>query len=140
MTEAPEQRAVAEVLDAFHEAAGAADEERYFATLATDMVFLGTDPGERWAGEEFKAFVHTHFSRGKGWLYTPSARTVVVADDARTAWFDERLENDHFGECRGTGVLRRDDRAWRIAQYNLTIPVPNQLTTQVVSLIRGAAS
>ena len=55
------------VLDEFHAAAAAADEARYVATLAPDAVFLGTAPGERWAGQSFRDFVHSYFSRGKGW-------------------------------------------------------------------------
>ena len=53
-----------------------------------------------------------------------------------TAWFDERLENEHYGECRGTGVLRKADGRWRIAQYNLSIPVPNDLASELVERIR----
>ena len=51
------------VLDEFHAAAAGADEERYFATLAAEAVFLGTAPGERWAGTDFREFVHSYFSR-----------------------------------------------------------------------------
>ena len=48
-----DRTAVEAVLDTFHTAAAAADEERYAATLSSSMVFLGTAPGERWqAGEE----------------------------------------------------------------------------------------
>ena len=110
------------VLDAFHAAAAAADEERYFATLAPDAVFLGTAPGERWAGQSFRDFVHSYFSRGKGWSYAPSARSVDIASDSLIAWFDETVENEHFGACRGTGVLRRDGDEWRIVQYNSRSP------------------
>ena len=53
--------AVEAVLDEFHAAAADADEERYVATLASGVVFLGTAPGERWAGEAFRAFVHSYF-------------------------------------------------------------------------------
>jgi ketosteroid isomerase-like protein len=127
--------AVEAVLDEFHAAAAAADERRYLATLTEDMVFLGTAPGERWQGAEWREFVGSHFSRGKGWAYAPSERTVVIAEDGRTAWFDERVDNEHFGACRGSGVLRRDG-AWRIAQYNLTIPVPDELVPELVSRIR----
>ena len=125
------------VLDAFHAAAAAADEERYFATLAPDAVFLGTAPGERWAGQSFRDFVHSYFSRGKGWSYAPSARSVDIASDSLIAWFDETVENEHFGACRGTGALRRDGDQWRIVQYNLTIPVPDELAPELVAKIRG---
>lgn len=128
--------AIDAVLDAFHAAAATADEGRYLATLADSVVFLGTAPGERWEGEAWHEFVHSLFSRGKGWTYVPSARTVGIAADERTAWFDETVENDHYGACRGTGVLRRTDDGWKIQQYNLTIPVPDELAPELVEKIR----
>jgi ketosteroid isomerase-like protein len=124
------------VLDAFHAAAADADEERYLATLAPEAVFLGTAPGERWAGAAWRDFVHSYFSRGKGWTYSPTARSVDVADDGLTAWFDETVENEHYGSCRGTGVLRRHDGSWKIQQYNLTLPIPDELAPDVVARIR----
>ena len=128
------------VLDDFHAAASAADEERYFALLAPKAVFLGTDGGERWEGEEYRAFVHRYFSQGKGWTYVPSSRSITVAADGRTAWFDERLENEWYGECRGTGVLQLREGEWKIEQYNLTIPIPNELAAEVVARIRDLRS
>jgi hypothetical protein len=127
---------VSAVLDDFHAAASVADEERYVALLAPAAVFLGTDGEERWAGEDFRAFVHSYFSRGQGWTYNASSRSVELAADGRTAWFDERLENEWYGTCRGTGVLQLRDGEWRIEQYNLTIPIPNELAAELVSRIR----
>jgi ketosteroid isomerase-like protein len=128
--------AVDSVLDAFHAAAAVADEPRYLATLAEDMVFLGTAPGERWEGPDWREFVHRYFSQGKGWAYAPSDRSVVIAPDGETAWFDETVDNDHFGACRGSGVLKRESGDWRIVQYNLTIPVPDELVPELVPRIR----
>jgi len=137
--DSPEAARVHAVLDDFHAAASAANEERYFVNLAPGAVFLGTDAGERWAGEDFQAFVHPLFSRGRGWTYAPSSRSVAIAADGRTAWFDERLQNDWYGECRGTGVLQLHEGAWKIEQYSLSIPIPNELATEVVALIRETA-
>lgn len=125
------------VLDEFHAAAANADEERYFSTLALDAVFLGTAPGERWQGDEWRAFVHRYFVQGKGWSYVPSDRSVEVAADGRTAWFDETVENASYGACRGSGVLEREGDRWRIAQYNLTIPIPDEIAPDVVERIRS---
>ena len=133
-----ERERVEAVLDEFHSAAAAADEGRYVATLTDDMVFLGTAPGERWAGTEWRDFVHSYFSRGKGWAYEPSERSVAIAPDGTTAWFDETVGNDHYGACRGSGVLRREGDTWRIAQYNLTIPIPDELAPELVARIRTA--
>lgn len=130
-----ERAAVDAILDEFHAAAAAADEDRYFATLDPDMVFLGTAPGERWTGDAWRDFVHGYFSRGKGWTYLASDRSVEIATDGRTAWFDETVANASYGACRGSGVLRHDV-AWRIVQYNLTIPVPDELAPELVARIR----
>ena len=130
--------AVEAVLDAFHAAAAVADEARYLACLAPDAVFLGTAPAERWAGEEFRSFVRSIFEEGEGWTYVPSKRSVSVSDDGRTAWFDESLENEWYGTCRGTGVLRREDGSWSIAQYALSIPIPDEIAPTVVASIRGS--
>ena len=123
-------------IDAFHAAASVADEESYLATLSESVVFLGTAPGERWEGDAWRSFVHSYFGRGKGWTYVPSGRSVVVHADRATAWFDETVENEHYGACRGTGALRREGDAWRIVQYNLTIPVPDALAADLVGRIR----
>ncbi len=126
------------VLDSFHAAASKADEAGYLALLAPDAVFLGTDGGERWAGETYRAFIHSCFSRGIGWTYAPSLRSVGIAADGRTAWFDEHLENASYGACRGTGVLQLRHGKWKVEQYNLTIPLPNELAGEIVARIRAA--
>lgn len=136
MSQSAERDAVSAVLDAFHAAAADADEERYVGTLAPDAVFLGTDGDERWAGEGYRTFIHSYFSRGKGWTYRPSSRSVTIAAGGQTAWFDERVENEFYGACRGTGVLQVYDGEWRIEQYNLTIPIPNELASEAVERIR----
>lgn len=131
------RRDINAVLDAFHAAAVDADEERYLATLAADVVYLGTAPGERWQGSVWREFVHSHFSRGKGWRYVPSARSIAVAASEQTAWFDETVENEHYGSCRGSGVLQRTGEGWKIQQYNLTLPVPDEIAPNVVARIRS---
>jgi len=130
------EAAVARVLDDFHDAASKADGTRYFAQLAPDAVFLGTDAGERWTKEAFRAFAEPYFSQGKGWTYVARDRHIALAPERTVAWFDEKLTNAKYGECRGTGVLRLIDGQWRIAQYHLTVPIPNELAEKVIAMIR----
>jgi broad specificity phosphatase PhoE len=130
---------VARTLDAFHTAAAQGDEERYFAILPDDGVFLGTDASERWTGAEFRAFAMPYFERGPAWTYVPLRRSVAVADGGALAWFDEVLDNAAYGACRGSGVLERRGERWVLRQYNLTIPVPNDLARGVVERIRAFA-
>ena len=132
----PERRSIEAVLDDWHAAASEADGERYFGHMSADAVFLGTDAGERWTREEFRAYARPHFDAGRGWTYTVLERHVYVGPAARTAWFDERLHNEKYGECRGSGTLRKAAGAWKVAHYNLTFPVPNELAAEVVERIR----
>lgn len=134
-----ETTAIATVLDAFHSAAARADEEAYFALLAPNAVFLGTDATERWDKAAFRAFAHPYFAQGKGWTFTPRDRHVDLSRDGRVAWFDELLDSATYGECRGTGVLEKLDGGWKIVQYHLTIPMPNDLAKELVARIREAA-
>lgn len=62
------------------------------------------------------------------------------AGDGATAWFDELLANDAYGTCRGSGVLLLTESGWRIAQYNLSIPIPNELAAKIVAVIRAGGS
>ncbi len=124
------------VLDDFHAAASEADEERYFGHFAASGVFFGTDATERWTRDQFRAYAHPHFAQGKGWTYHPRERHVALSKDGATAWFDELLDNAKYGECRGTGVLQRYDGEWKIEQYHLTVPMPNELAKDFVARIR----
>ena len=129
--------AVEATLDALHDAASRADGEAYFALFAPYAIFYGTDASERWTLEEFRAYAQPYFGRGQGWTYHATERHVFVDPSGETAWFDERLDNAKYGEVRGSGVLRRIDGRWRIAQYNLAFPVPNELAPDLVERVRA---
>lgn len=122
------------VLDAWHRAAATADESAYFGAMAPEFVFLGTDATERWDLASFREFAHPYFAKGTAWTFVPRDRHVIVRGDI--AWFDEKLDSASYGECRGTGVLRRVGGEWKVAHYNLTIPIPNELAKTVVGMIR----
>lgn len=134
----PDRSQVASVLDTLHDAASKADERRYFACFAPDAVFLGTDASERWSTEAFRAYAHPIFSQGRGWTYTMTERHVTLSPDGRTAWFDEMLTNAKYGTCRGSGVLTRSPNGpWLIQQYNLSVPIPNDMLADVAEQVRA---
>jgi ketosteroid isomerase-like protein len=120
-----DRAAVSAVLDALHEQAAAADFEGYFSLYHDDAVFMGTDRAEYWPLAEFKSYTQARFADGTGWTYSASERVIHLSGDA--AWFEERLQHDRYGETRGTGVLLRTPSGWKVAQYNLTLPIPNDL-------------
>ncbi len=119
------------VLDAWHLAAARADAESYFSLMAPDAVFLGTDATERWTKTEFRAYAEPYFKKGKAWTFKAAKRHVSYASDGSTAWFDEELDTPNLGPARGSGVLVKLGATWRIAQYNLSVPIPNPLMKQV---------
>lgn len=129
---------VARALDDWHDAAAKADEERYFARFAPEGVFLGTDPGERWTVEAFRAFAKPYFARGKAWSFRARERWVTLSPGGDVAWFDERLDTPNMGPCRGSGALRKIGGTWKIALYDLSIPIPNDLTKELVKRIAEA--
>lgn len=131
-----DEQAINDVLSHLHFAASNADGEQYFKLFAPDAVFLGTDATERWTIEQFKAYAKQHFEDGNGWTYHMLKRNIFIDDDANTAWFDEVLHNKKYGECRGTGVLIKLDDGWKIAQYNLMFPIPNDIAEDVIKLIK----
>lgn len=139
--DAAEQAAVAAVIDRMHAAASRADGADYFAQFTPEARFIGTDAGERWSLEAFRAYAEPFFARGQGWTYEPHDRVVNIAPIACrcVAWFDERLENASYGETRGSGVLRQTDDGWKIEQYVLSFAVPNDAARDVVAVIRWQA-
>jgi len=123
-------------LDRFHAAAAAADEAAYFALFAEGGVFLGTDGKERWTVPAFRAYAHPRFASGKTWSFRSTRRDLSVRGDV--AWFDEDLATPNLGPARGSGALLRDSQgAWKVAQYNLSIPIPNERFADVKTVIEG---
>lgn len=130
---------VDEVLDDWHFAAAEADFDRYFNHFASDSaIFMGTDATERWTVTEFKDYAKPHFDEGDAWDFTPVERHIYVSDDSRTAWFDESLDTPNLGPARGSGVLTLQNDKWKIAHYNLTIPIPNAIADTVVKQVDEA--
>jgi hypothetical protein len=124
---------IARELDDFHDAAARADEARYFAHFAPGGVFLGTDATERWDVGAFRAYAHPHFAKGKAWSFRGQRRRVAAQGDV--AWFEEDLETQNLGPARGSGVLVRAGSRWLIAQYVLSIPIPNDRFKEVRELL-----
>lgn len=132
--------AIDAVLDDWHDAAARSDEERYFAHMTDDSIFLGTDATERWTKDAFRAYAHPHFAAGHGWVMRSTRRDVSVDESGRLAWFDEDLDAVNLGPARGSGVLRREAGEWRIVQYNLALTVPNERFGEVRAVLASPPS
>ena len=132
----PIETAISNLLDNFHKAAAVADAKTYFDLFAPDSVFIGTDDTERWTLAEFKDFALPHFSKGKGWTYIAASRHISLSPDGKVAWFDEQLDNLVLGRTRGSGVLIELSEGWKLSQYVLSIPIPNDIADKVVEQIK----
>jgi ketosteroid isomerase-like protein len=130
---------IAAVLDRLHLAAAKADGPAYFTLYTPDAVFLGTDVTERWTMPQFRAYAQPYFDKGQGWTYAARARQVTIAPvDCRcVAWFDEVLDSQSYGTARGTGTLVRTADGWKVTQYALTFPIPNDVADEVIAKIRA---
>ena len=122
------------VLNDFHDAAAKGDYNRYFSHFTEDAIFMGTDPSERWTTAQFRVYARPIFERG-GWTYIPGERHVFLSKDGQVAWFDEKLDSKKYGNMRGTGVLVKSGATWKLAQYNLLKPIPNDLFEKIVGMI-----
>lgn len=134
---APDADAIHSVMDDWHQAAAEGDFEGYFAHFENDSsIFMGTDATERWTVAEFKPWAQPYFEDdGVAWTFTPTFRKVYFSDDGNTAWFDEELDTPNLGPSRGSGVLVHTRKGWKIAHYNLSIPIPNSIVDDVVKQI-----
>jgi uncharacterized protein (TIGR02246 family) len=135
LDEAAAVAAITTLLDQWHAAAAASDEERYFSLMSADSVFLGTDATERWSRDEFRAYAHPHFEKKKGWEMKATARNVVVEPPGLLAHFDEQLTTKGLGPARGSGVVALRDGAWKVVHYNLSVTVPNDRFAGVRGLL-----
>ena len=130
------QKEINNVLDSLHYLASVADQKKYIDLFSKNAVFFGTDIDERWPIDDFNSYVKSRFDTGKGWTYKSNSRNIFVAKDKRTAWFDEIVENKSYGEFRGTGVLVLENNEWKISQYNLLLPIPNDYLQKYANEIK----
>ena len=122
-----EKEQINKVLDNLHKYASEANGKQYFELFNEQVVFHGTDLNERWSIDEFKKYAQNRFDTGTGWTYKSLERNIFINSSNTTAWFDEILINEKYGKFRGTGVLSKVDGMWKIDQYNLLLPIPNDL-------------
>ncbi len=130
-TNAPTQ--INTVLDNWHLAAAKADFKAYFDAMTDDAIFIGTDATENWNKTAFQNFAKPYFDRGKAWNFTALERHVFFSKDGKTAWFDELL-NTQMKICRGSGVLEKTGKSWKIKHYVLSMTIPNDNSDEVVKI------
>lgn len=119
------------VLDAWHKAAAEANFNAYFNLMTDDAVFIGTDASENWNKTAFQAYAKPHFDKGRAWSFTALERHIYFDKTGKTAWFDELL-NTQMKICRGSGVLVKIGKEWKIKHYVLSMTIPNENSNEVI--------
>ncbi len=128
-----QKNALNSMVDAWHKAATQADSSTYFGAFASEeSVFEGTDGGEYWTVSEFKEWAAPYFKRGNAWTFLPVERRWYLHSEV--LWFSERLDSEHMGRCRGTGVVIKTDQGYKIDHYSLSFEVPNEIVQELVPL------
>ena len=124
---------IGQMLDSFNIAAARSDYDKYFAFMAEDAVFIGTDATEYWTKSEFMEWAKPYFNKKKTWDFRSVERNIYFDKHGDIAWFDELL-NTQMKICRGSGVVIKQNDKWKIKQYVLSMTIPNRNTKEVVKL------
>jgi ketosteroid isomerase-like protein len=127
------EKIINETIDTWHKAASEANFKTYFELMTEDAVFIGTDANEYWNKQEFQNYAKPHFDKGKAWSFTTLERHVYFNATGKTAWFDELL-NTQMKICRGSGVLIKVGKQWKIKHYVLSMTIPNDSSKAVIAI------
>ena len=132
--ESDEKEQINKALDAWHKAAAEANFNAYFGLMTEDAIFIGTDPTENWNKKAFQAYAKPYFDKGKAWDFKAIERHIYFDTSGKLAWFDELL-NTQMKICRGSGVLEKSGKEWKIKHYVLSMTIPNDNTNEVIKII-----
>lgn len=127
------RKTINSTLDSWHKAAANAEFDNYFSFMTSNGVFIGTDATENWQIDAFKTFSKPYFDKGKAWNFHSIQRNIYFDKSQNTAWFDELLDTQ-MKICRGSGVLIKEGKKWKIAHYVLSMTVPNDNSDEVVKI------
>ena len=128
-----ETKAITEVLNNWHKAAAEVRFNDYMNAMTNDAIYIGTDATENWNKKDFMAFAKPYFDKGKAWSFTPLERNIYTDKSEKIAWFDELL-NTQMKICRGSGVLVKIGKHWKIKHYVLSMTIPNENSDAVVKI------
>jgi hypothetical protein len=131
---AQDRHEIDQLLTSWHNAAANGNQDEYFDYLDENSVYIGTDSTEIWTKAEFYEWATPHFEKEKTWTFIATHREIYLSDNGLVAWFDELVDYGS-GTLRGSGVLQKRGDDWKIMQYVLSLPVPNEKYKAVMDVI-----
>ena len=129
----PKTAELDKLVDQWHKDAADAKFDAYFAFMDESFVYIGTAPNERWPKPQFADFCKPYFDKGKAWDFKMTERKWNFSEDGKTAWFDEVLDT-WMMDCRGTGVMIKTAKGWKIVLYDLHVLVENEKINEFLEL------
>lgn len=121
------------LLDDWHLAAAKAQYNNYFNAMDSTSVFVGTAAEEVWTKDAFQQFSKPYFDKGKAWSFKSVDRNIYTGELNNIVWFDELLDT-WMGLCRGSGVIIKVDKNWKIKHYVLSVAVPNEDIQPIINI------
>jgi ketosteroid isomerase-like protein len=128
-----EKDKINQTLDAWHKAAADVKFNAYFNAMAEDAIYIGTDATENWGKADFKVWAKPYFDKGTTWNFTALERHIFFDKSGKIAWFDELL-NTQMKICRGSGVLVKVGKEWKIQHYVLSMTIPNDEVDSIIKI------
>ena len=111
------------LIEKWHGLSAKAD-ARYFDLMSDSAIFIGTDKTEVWPKKEFMDFALPRFADGDGWEFKVLSRKIYSKNGIY--WFDEQLDT-WMGICQASGVVVQEKGSWKIAHYQLSVTIDNDL-------------
>ncbi|OXA82619.1 hypothetical protein B0A56_04565 [Flavobacterium columnare NBRC 100251 = ATCC 23463] len=133
LAQAKENTQIHTLLNNWHKAASEAKFTPYFKAMSHQSVFIGTDATENWNKKAFMNFAKPYFDKGKAWSFSVLERNIYLSPNKKMAWFDELLKTQ-MKICRGSGVLMKEGKNWKIKHYVLSMTIPNDNTSEVIKI------
>jgi hypothetical protein len=130
---AADKKQISAMLDSFNSAAARADYDGYFSYFTDNATFHGTDASENWDKKNFMTWSKPYFDKKTTWNFTAIQRNIYFGKGNDIAWFDELL-NTQMKICRGSGVVIKQNKKWKVQQYVLSVTIPNSQIDTIIKI------
>lgn len=131
-----EKTEIEKLLNNWHESAADVDQKAYFDFIDDDGIYIGTDETEIWTKMDFYEWSKPYFEKGTTWNFSTKSRNIFISNSKKMAWFDELLTSGNY-TLRGSGIMQKIGKTWKLKHYVLSLPVPNEKFKEIIALINS---
>lgn len=121
-------RAVEAADKLFEESFASKNIEAMFQPVASDCIFYGTDPAERWDAAGFKTMIENSMKKGMPAMQVLS-REIVALSGGNSAVVIKKISWVVFKtELREIAIYEKQNDGWKMKTMSLNLAIPNQKT------------